>query len=80
MHSAYAEQPLGRLATPVGWATVADVESRFDVTFGGPMGDPEPDDPRDAIDRFPTWLAGGVIVGLCSVFWIGVLTILGWVI
>lgn len=82
MHSTDATQPAARLATfePIGRATAATLESRFDLTFGGPMHDPQFDDSRDAIDRFPAWLAGGIIVGLSSVFWVGLLTILGWVV
>lgn len=46
------------------------------------------DDPRsagdfdglsDPIDRFPAWLAGGIIVAISSVFWVGLITIAGWV-
>lgn len=34
----------------------------------------------DIIERLPTWLAGGIVAGFAAVFWIGVLTIVGWLI
>jgi len=82
MQIADATPPVNRLVAlaPAGPATAAAVESRFDTVFGGPEHDPQFDESRDAIDRFPAWLAAGIIVGLSGVFWVGILTILGWVV
>ena len=80
MHSTDVAQPVMRLAAPVGGTAGVGIESRFDVAFGGPIGEPQFDGSPEACDRFPAWLAGGLIVALSSVFWVGVLTILGWVI
>ena len=80
MHSTTAAQPVIRLAAPVGGISAVGIEARFDATFDGPMRDPHFDGSPEAIDRFPAWLAGGIIVGLSSVFWVGLLTVVGWVI
>jgi len=62
---------------PGGMAFPAD---RFDATFDGSFDEQDFDDAPDAIDRLPAWLAGGIVVGLSSVFWVGLLTIAGWII
>ncbi len=42
--------------------------------------DDQPANGQEAIDRLPVWLAGGIVVAVAGVFWIGVLTIAGWMI
>lgn len=37
-------------------------------------------EPETSSDRLPTWAAGFCIVLACSVFWVGALTILSWIV
>lgn len=78
-----APQPAARfqgLPSATSGAIAASFDSAVQVGFGGPMGDDPDHEAPESIDVFPAWLAGGIIVGLSSIFWVGLLTILGWIV
>ncbi len=53
------------------FASAAGAEALADASHG----DGGLDGSRDPIDRFPAWLAGGIVVGVSGVFWVGLVTI-----
>ncbi|MFG0328332.1 MAG: hypothetical protein ACF8PN_00400 [Phycisphaerales bacterium] len=51
-----------------------DTRVRPRRTAMGPGGEFE----EGSIDRFPAWLAGFLVVAYCAVFWVGLITVAGW--
>lgn len=83
MHASHAPNSILRFADSPSSSqcgAVAAAWDRVEADFGGQPPEPAPDFSSGGVDPFPAWLAGGIIVGLSSVFWVGLLTVVSWII
>ncbi len=75
-------QPVARMSGLAAGAAPEFADCLHDAVragFGG-QGDDDFQPGPEPIDLFPAWLAGGIVVGMSCVFWIGLLTIVGWIV